>query len=258
MNKYTTIGRPNWLSSFFLCISLIFISIDPAQAKSTATIKTQGDNIIVFIGDTSMENAELFEKTLINTNKPIEVVAITSPGGDVKGGLKIGRLIHEYGLKVYVMSKCASSCANYIATASQDVTVRKGAIFGWHGGATQNLVMSANNLGAIAFTDDDRKWFAKEWSFFEEIQVNQAVTVLGQMPDQIMDRDSSLFSYDIETLRRLGMNIRFEGGKQAQYAKDGTKKVQIFTFSEGELNKQLKLHKLLTRFYIKKLSEQPS
>ena len=81
----------------------------------------------------------------------------------------------------------------------------------------------------------------EEIEFFETIGVNQAVTVIGMMPSLKEQRDAPLFSFDIETLRRLGLRVKFEG-EQSQFSKDGSREVQIFTLSKEKLDSLLKFH----------------
>jgi len=153
---------------------------------------------------------------------------------------------------------CASSCANYIVTASDNVTIRTGALLGWHGGATQpfysTLMVNSSWLAKIQlfFSDADEeqsmsdfvdKWQKEEEIFFDLVGVNQAVTILGMMPGLKEQRELSLYSYDPETLNRLGLNITFKGGEQTLFSREGIKSVQIFTLSSDKLDSLLILHK---------------
>ena len=235
-----------------------FVSDDTEESN----INLFGSHTIKFVGNTSIENANLFEKILSKNPETIDTLIIASPGGDVFGGMHIGSLVNEYDLKVIVKNICASSCANYIVTASGDVTIEKGALLGWHGGATQPiyspLKFNASWLSKIIMffngVDEEKsmsdffdKFQNEEAKFFEMIGVNQAVTILGMMPSLKEQRDSGLFSYDTETLNRLGLNITFESGEQFQLSKDGTKAVQVFILSKEKLESLLKLHNRVAR-----------
>lgn len=220
-----------------------------------------GINTIKYVGNTSAENADVFEKILLKNLGNIDTLIIDSRGGDVFGGMHIGRLVNEYGLKVIVKNICASSCANYIATASNDVTIEKGALLGWHGGATQPIYSPLEDKTPLItkimtfFSDDDKEkamndfikvWQNKEIKFFEMVGVKQAVTIIGIMPGLKEKRDSELFSYDIETLKRLGLRVKFEGGEQSKFSENGDKIVQIFKLSKEKLDSLLKTHNRLT------------
>ncbi len=215
---------------------------------------------IKFVGETSVQNASLFEDLLAKNPEAIDTLIINSTGGDVIGGMQIGRLVNKYGLSVIVPNFCVSSCANYIVAASDNVTIEKGALLGWHGGATQpfysKLTLNHSWLSKIQMfftgTNEEesishffKKWQSEEAAFFDRVGVNQAVTILGMMPSLKDQRDASLFSYDDKTLNRLGLKITFEGGEQTQLSKEGIKDVQIFTLSKEKLDSLLTQHKKL-------------
>jgi len=241
-------------------ILLLFSCSSVIDDAEESTINLFNSHTIKFIGETSLENADLFEEALSKDPEAIDTLIINSSGGDVIGGMQIGRLVNKYGLSVIVPNFCASSCANYIVTASDNVTIRTGALLGWHGGATQpfysTLMVNSSWLAKIQlfFSDADEeqsmsdfvdKWQKEEEIFFDLVGVNQAVTILGMMPGLKEQRELSLYSYDPETLNRLGLNITFKGGEQTQLSKEDIKNVQVFTLSKEELNTLLKLHQKL-------------
>ena len=215
------------------------------------------DNIVGYIGDTSKDNAKQLESILTKHSDKIDTLNVTSTGGEVFGGMHIGRLVHKFGLKVVVKGYCMSSCANYIVTASNDVIVSKGALLGWHGGSTQPIYSTLeteiswlSQIQRIFSNTDDNKevkayllrWQKEELKFFDTVGVNQAVTILGMMPGLKNKRDSMLFSYDKRTLQYLGLNIQFENEEQTELSPDGTKVVQVFNITNEKLDALLKLH----------------
>ena len=241
---------------YFLMFLLCACSSSGDEKVEKSNIRLFGTNAIKFVGSTSKEHADLFEKILSQNHENIDTLIIDSSGGDISGGMQVGRLVHEYSLKVIVKNICASSCANYIATASHSVTIEKDALLGWHGGATQPLYSPVEFNHSLFFqiksffgiVDEGQsisEFFEKlqneEIEFFETIGVNQAVTVIGMMPSLKEQRDAPLFSFDIETLRRLGLRVKFEG-EQSQFSKDGSREVQIFTLSKEKLDSLLKFH----------------
>jgi len=248
---------------YLLYFSILFLfscsNVDSDHVNKS-NINLFDSHTIKFSGETSIDNAELFKKLLSKSSDTIDTLVIDSTGGDVFGGLQIGRLVNQHGLKVIVPNYCASSCANYIATASDNVTIEKGALLGWHGGATQpfysTLTINRSWFAKIQLFFSDvnednsmsnviKKWQDEEEIFFDRVGVNQAVTILGMMPGLKENRKVSLFSYDMETLNRLGLNITFNGGEQTQFSKEGIKDVQIFTLSREKLNALLKHHNKL-------------
>jgi len=243
---------------FLLCGCSSFNSNNIQESR----INLFGVHSIKFEGSTSLVNANLFEKILSNNPKSIDTLIISSRGGDVFGGMHIGRLVNEYGLKVIVRKVCASSCASYIVTASSEVIIEEGAILGWHGGATQTIYSPLENTTSLfnkiitffvgnneekIINDFIDKWQNEEINFFEMAGVSQTITILGMMPGLKEQRNSMLFSYDTLTLRRLGLKAKFEGGEQSQLSKDGTKFVQIFKLSKEKLNSLLNLHNKLIK-----------
>ena len=65
-------------------------------------------------------------------------LVISSLGGEVYWGLKIGELVYANGWNVRVRGLCFSSCANYIFPAGQSKIIEAGGIVGWHGSARQS------------------------------------------------------------------------------------------------------------------------
>ncbi|WP_418358263.1 hypothetical protein ACNH6B_03790 [Shewanella basaltis] len=204
-------------------------------------------NAIVYRGEINADNVASFEQLITNSPTPIESLIINSGGGEVFAGIRFGELVYQYQLKVIVDKICASSCANYIATASNDVTVREGGLLGWHGGALQPLYLSLqhpqkqahkNNLENEQFIT---KWRQAELDFFNKVKVNQIVTVIGMMPGLHDKRDAQLFSYDQKTLKQLGLHIAYEG-EQATHSASGEYVVQIFSLSPEVLDLLLMQH----------------
>jgi len=212
---------------------------------------------ITYTGSTSIKNADAFEEILNKNANTVDTLVINSNGGDTFGGMRIGRLIHDNDLKVIVHHMCLSSCANYIVTASNEVFVEKGALLGWHGGATQATYTPFGTTEPSLFDkiknyfsgkDKNKamdemleKWRKDEAQFFKMVDVKQAITILGMMPGYKEQRDAPLFSYDKATLKRLGLKVQFEG-EESQFTPDGYKIIQIFNIPSEKLDSLLKLH----------------
>lgn len=58
---------------------------------------------------------------------------ITSPGGDLSEGVKIGNLLVDRAISVEVAGYCMSSCANNIFLAGHTKSLRLGSVLGFHG-----------------------------------------------------------------------------------------------------------------------------
>ncbi|GGP86497.1 hypothetical protein [Shewanella ulleungensis] len=204
-------------------------------------------NTIVYSGEINADNVGSFEQLITNSPTKIESLIINSGGGEVFAGIRFGELVYQYELKVIVDKVCASSCANYIATASNDVTVKQGGLLGWHGGALQPLYLSLqqskNQVDKSNLENEQfiTKWRQAELDFFNKVKVNQIVTVIGMMPGLHDKRDAQLFSYDQKTLKRLGLHIAYEG-EQATHSSSGEYVVQIFSLSPEVLDLLLIQH----------------
>ena len=103
-------------------------------------------------------------------------------------------------------------------TASPDVRVEEQAVIGWHGGSLQPLYvpMEKNTPEVASYI---AKWQEAEKQFFDIINVEQAVTIMGMMPGITEKRDSAIYSYDAQTLKRFGLHIEFAGAQTGLSAK---------------------------------------
>ncbi len=75
-------------------------------------VEVDGLRILEGAGAVTPESGEIL-RAAIRTNAPIDEVWLTSGGGNVDGGLAMGRVLREYGLFVRVPKGhfCASSCS---------------------------------------------------------------------------------------------------------------------------------------------------
>jgi ATP-dependent protease ClpP protease subunit len=166
--------------------------------------------------------------------EPPRTLVITSTGGDIEAGMRLGNWIFDRGLDVHVPEYCISSCANYVFTAGKHKVVGQTALVIWHGGATQEGLASGSPCRYLESPDipcDEQKLKATleamlervqrmEADFFERIGVTQLITVLGQWPQY--DCSASLgpgsynyigWYYSIRDLEKLGVNdVSVEGG----------------------------------------------
>lgn len=68
----------------------------------------------------------------------VDTLVITSRGGRVSSGVRMGELVLEHDLDVIVERYCLSSCANYVFLASEPKVIRMG-IVGFHGNITHSI-----------------------------------------------------------------------------------------------------------------------
>ena len=106
----------------------------PAPWVTTPSVTTEGASVI-YSGDMHPHGYAALLK-LAQQGGASELV-ISSLGGEVYWGIKIGEIVHEQGWDVRVRGLCFSSCANYVFPAGRDKVIEEGAIVGWHGSARQ-------------------------------------------------------------------------------------------------------------------------
>ena len=196
----------------------------PDPGERSFDISISGDSII-YRGEISNAANQYFFALIDKAEEPLKTLVITSVGGDVDAGMNLGRWLFERQLDVHVTSFCGSSCANYVFPAGRRKYVDETAMVAWHGGATQE------NLGEVPACED-LGWFkemfgcdveayrqqftqmitdlrTREQKYFEEIGVDQRITVLGQNPDfacGVDDSSSTGWYYSIEDLEQLGVD----------------------------------------------------
>lgn len=97
-------------------------------------VKLIGKNYIHLCGGVSEKNYLEFER-LIEVHE-IRGVAVDLLGGETAAGIKMGLLIHQRELPVYVNNLCFSACAQWIVMAAPEVYFRSTSVFAIH--HTQN------------------------------------------------------------------------------------------------------------------------
>ncbi|MCF7518106.1 MULTISPECIES: hypothetical protein [unclassified Pseudoalteromonas] len=227
---------------FLLILSVLLVGCKTTQQR-VAEISEVSPGTIYFQGETSKQNVEKFEQLLVTSSQQINTLIINSQGGDVMAGLHFGGLVHEYQLNVVVREFCASSCANYVLTASPHVFVEEQAVIGWRGGSLQPLYVPMDQPPEVA--SYIAKWQTAERQFFDIINVEQAVTIIGVMPGISERHDSAIYSYDAQTLKRLGLHIEFAGAQTGMSA-NGEKVAHVFELEESVLNHFLLLNDIVS------------
>ncbi|WP_062567863.1 hypothetical protein [Pseudoalteromonas arabiensis] len=227
---------------FLLILSVLLVGCKTTQQR-VAEISEVSSGTIYFQGETSKQNVEKFEQLLVTSSQQINTLIINSQGGDVMAGLHFGGLVHEYQLNVVVREFCASSCANYVLTASPHVFVEEQAVIGWRGGSLQPLYVPMDQPPEVA--SYIAKWQTAERQFFDIINVEQAVTIIGVMPGISERHDSAIYSYDAQTLKRLGLHIEFAGAQTGMSA-NGEKVAHVFELEESVLNHFLLLNDIVS------------
>lgn len=237
-----------WILTLWL--TLVFVGCSNTRIDEQAKISLISPDTILFDGSITQQNVAVFEELLNAQFQQVATIVIKSVGGDVLSGIYLGELVHSHQLNVIIRGVCASSCANYVATASSNVIVEEGAILGWHGGSLQSLYGGFEHdwfdslfADKESFKEYLAEWQLKERAFFEKVGVNQALTVLGMVPGLKEKRNTMLYSFDKQTLNLLGTSIKYVG-EQNRFDVEGNEVLQVFQLSPQQLQVMLKNHSL--------------
>lgn len=189
-------------------IKLIFVAValvtttDKALAGAPK-FKFPADGIASYVGTLTEADVDGFISAAREKN--IRHLLITSPGGTILAGVKLGRWVWTHGVEVVVDRLCMSSCANYVFPAGRGKIIRPDSLVVWHGGAEQKdfrelrermaRIVKAKSDGA-KLPDEDEKFHADHaahaglWDvqtqaqrdLFAQLGVDEYITRLGQEP----------------------------------------------------------------------------
>jgi hypothetical protein len=113
------------------------------MARGEPTITIEGATV-TYEGPISDENIEQFLNAV--KGKQLTTLVISSGGGEINAGMKMGSWVYDNGIDVVVEKMCMSSCANYVFPAGRSKIINKGAIVAWHGSILQESVMSDEDV----------------------------------------------------------------------------------------------------------------
>ena len=104
----------------------------PGGGPPSVTVE---DAAIIYSGDMHPEGYDALVR--LAAQGSLTELVISSLGGEVYWGMKIGEIVYENGWDVRVRGLCFSSCANYVFPAGRNKIIEDGGIVGWHGSARQ-------------------------------------------------------------------------------------------------------------------------
>lgn len=132
---------------FFIITSGSLISAETALNHSAeeAAIVLEGSRV-TYAGKINDNNIERFLHTV--AGKPVSELIISSIGGEVNAGMKMGEWVFEHHVDIVIERMCMSSCANYVFTAGRKKTINKNSIVAWHGSILQANESSDEDLRA--------------------------------------------------------------------------------------------------------------
>lgn len=194
-----------------------------------ATILLEGATA-TYAGKINERNLERFMNTV--KGKKVSQLIISSGGGEINEGMKMGEWVFDNHVDVVVESMCMSSCANYVFTAGHQKTILPNSIVAWHGSILQKTGMSEEDVRAAALKaydqmpdsekkKIDRKIFveknlqqlkeyrinseARQAQFFRKIGVDEYICRIGNEKYAAMD----FFLLSVEDMARFGvLNVK--------------------------------------------------
>jgi ATP-dependent protease ClpP protease subunit len=108
---------------------MMLLSGHTAMASEPRVIVENAHTLLI----KSVIDAALFDEYKDKITPEIDTLVITSTGGDVNYGIKLGNDVFDRKLNVVVRDYCISSCANYIFLAGNKKSIENNSIIGFHG-----------------------------------------------------------------------------------------------------------------------------
>lgn len=136
------------LSLNFMLLNIPFSYANNASPP-TVSINTQGE--LNFQGSITFTNYQTLVKLYQDAKIKPTTLFINSLGGDGLAGILLGEFIHQHALKLVITDYCMSSCANFVFTASPDITLEQNTLIVFHGSFNQ-----------VNLTEKLTKWFQEE------------------------------------------------------------------------------------------------
>lgn len=182
------------------------------------------EGVAVFSGSLTEASVDAFVAAA--QGRAVKSLLITSPGGSVLAGVRLGWWVHRQGVDVVVDRLCMSACANYVFPAGRERIIRPDALVVWHGGALQrNFRAARERLARVqaaqaageTVSDEDARFLAENlakfplWhaqveaqqALFAALGVDEWITRLGQEP---VDFGRS-WTLTVPAMQRLGIGL---------------------------------------------------
>jgi hypothetical protein len=150
------------------------VSALPGACGDLSFVSVFGETIVFCGPITSISTTEL--ETLLQVNKEIETLRMSSPGGDPASGIEIARMIHAHDLRLVVFEECLSACAQYVFISAPIVFVEPDTVVAFHHTVSTNLkIISEYELEFDERMVRDMEKAARlEVEFYEELDLDVA------------------------------------------------------------------------------------
>jgi len=176
---------------------------------------------LFYIGRTTRDGFKQAQAEFQKAKNKIEWLCIDSRGGEVDASMDMGLWVFNNGINVKIENKCLGTCANYIFPAGKSKKIEKNAIVAWYLLTVQNDLFTYFKLSYkfseqyLSLPEGEARekilldvehhfiqLIQKQELFYEEIGVDQNITVVGQKEG--LD-DKRFWSISIEDMAKFGI-----------------------------------------------------
>lgn len=194
-------------------------SLESGEDKTTPETKVylSENNVLHYEGRINKDaNLRIFSLYQSLKSKPT-MLQITSRGGPVLEGIKLGHWVYDNKLDVTVGKGCMSSCANYVFPAGRGKYLYKDSALIWHGNSYQENISEKFKAGEKTAVE-----FRKVENFFyKKINVHPLLGEYGHKEIKVTFwnflyhyfNETLGYDYSIDDMKKFGLtNIQLLDG----------------------------------------------
>ena len=191
-----------------------------AAASCLASLPAAADEVR-YTGPLTIKAVDEFIRS--NDDKPVTQLSISSLGGILDAGIKLGRWVRQKHADVRVNFFCASACANYVFAAGRHKIIAPDSVVMWHGGVqawefTEALDEYRRQVALAMRPDPDpyarfavaalRRYSTVadvrdlETAYFKEIGFDGALVLLGAQP---LHYDTEWWTATVGVMEKYGL-----------------------------------------------------
>lgn len=146
--------------------------------------------------------------------KKVTTLVISSGGGEINEGMKIGEWVFDNKIDVVVERMCMSSCANYIFTAGNHKTIRPNSIVAWHGNISNNANVYDEEVRNAAMDSYAQLSVTEKEKINSDVFVNQTI-------EKMREYQATSVAHQTQFFEKIGINERIcRVGNETYGAKD--------------------------------------
>ncbi len=177
------------------------------DTKPETKIFIEQDNTLNFVGSINEEaNLRLFNLYQQSKIKPTKL-KISSLGGNVLEGLRLGNWVFDNELDVIVDKVCASSCANYVFPAGKIKYLHKHSALIWHGNSYQEDI----NENYLDGEQHAVKYREEENAFNKKVNIHPMLAEYGHKEFTFWNflyryfKETVGYDYSISDMQKFGL-----------------------------------------------------